>query len=62
MSSVPGEALFGRKRSVASGSWAGHCHLEDPAGQGGRLLAYVRASGTSAGQPSLGLNEKALNL
>ena len=43
MSTVSGQALFGRKRSLAGSPWAGHCHLEDSAGQGGRLLTYAWA-------------------
>ena len=59
MSSVPGEALFGRKRSLAGSPKAGHGHLEDAAGQDGRLLMYVWASG--GGQALLDPDEKVLN-
>ena len=61
MSSVPGKPLFGRKRSLAGSPWADHCHHEDPAGQGGRLLAYLCASGEFTGQPPVDPNKRALH-
>ena len=58
MSSMPRETFFRRKRNLAGSSWPGHCQLEGPAGQGGRLLAFVWASGGSAGQPPQDLDER----
>ena len=60
-SEVGEETLFGRKRSLASSPWAGHCYLKNPAGQAGRLLAFVWASGGSAGRPSPDPDVRALN-
>ena len=37
------------------------CHLEDPTGQGDRLLTYVLASGGPPGQTQPGPGERALN-
>ena len=61
MTQVPGEALFGRKRSLVSSPWAAHSHLEDPARQRGRELVYVWVGDGSAGQPPTGSDERALN-
>ena len=48
-------------RSVDGDISAGHCHVEDPAGQGGRLRAHMWASGGSAVQPSPDPDETVLN-
>ena len=41
MSSVPVEALLGRKKSLAGSLWGQHCYLKDPAEQGGRVLICI---------------------